>query len=230
MSKIKPYVLSLIKENIVYIILCAVLVTLICLFVPFNLARISANADQMNTTKRDINDLKMQLASLEAIHASDTDLTTTMKFLNTLIPQSEDYFSIIYTLDALSRESGFSITGYSINLSASTKNKLLLSITGIGSTNAFLKFLNDYNYNGGRFITLDKIELSQQTLGKFKVGTTFYSQKTSPSSGERVSISPATLQDLIALQNKVSYVLKEHATATSEASVNLNYPRKNNPF
>ena len=43
------------------------------------------------------------------------------KILTTLIPETEDYFSIIYALETISQNTGFSIVSYTINLSNTSR-------------------------------------------------------------------------------------------------------------
>ncbi len=209
---------------------CIILLVLFILFIPFNMAKINENIAKIDSLQQNTHDLQKQISSLNVLSSSTQNLKDVAAFLNTLIPDSEDYFSIIYTLDNLSRETGFTIVGYSIDLSRLTKGQLQLVITGVGSRDSFLKFLKDYNYNGGRFITSDKIELSQQTAGQFKVNTTFYSQKLNPSTINTITLSPVSLQQLTDLQQKVTFALKESNTATAEGTTDFTYARKTNPF
>lgn len=94
-----------------------------------------------------------------------------------LIPDDEDYFLVISALDRLTRQTGFSLTKYSINLSSSTSEKLALSIDGSGDEESFLKLLETYQYEGGRLITNERLEFSPNNLKSVELTLNFYHKK-----------------------------------------------------
>ena len=101
-----------------------------------------------------------------------------VKFLNTLIPDVEDYFSVIYALEQLSKKTNFVITSYSVNVKASTTDKLRINVTGVGDSESLIHFLKDYNFDGGRLITSDKVQLDPNFSGSIIINLTFYNKKT----------------------------------------------------
>ena len=94
-----------------------------------------------------------------------------------LIPDDEDYFLVISAVDRLTRQTGFSLTKYSINLSSSTSEKLALSIDGSGDEESFLKLLETYQYEGGRLITNERLEFSPNNLKSVELTLNFYHKK-----------------------------------------------------
>lgn len=225
--KIKPYLVSLIKENIVYLALGAVLIVVEVAFLSLNLQKISDNNGKIDQLSRDTKTLATKVNSLNLIQLSSDDLNSYVTLLDKLIPSTEDYFSIIYALDLLSKKTGFTITSYALNLSGSNQNQLRLTVTGIGNHDAFLKFLKDYNFGGGRLITSDKIELSQQQSGQIQISITFYNKAITVDPNKPFTLSPSLTSDLTDLKNKASSTMDE---ATDEGQANLDYPRKTNPF
>lgn len=224
--KIKPYVAKLIKENIIYIIGNILLLILIALVVKIGVDRITVEDRKINVLRKDISTLQARFNLLNSVAADSASLDTDIKLLNSLIPEVEDYFTIIYALDALSRKTGFVITSYSVNVKTSTAEKLKLTITGTGDSKTFMDFLASYNYSGGRLITSDKIELNPEVAGAIKINLTFYNKKVAQSQLEELTVEPKTIEEIAQLRQKVDF-----SFANKEAEeVDLSYPRKTNPF
>lgn len=226
--KINPYVIGLLRDNILYIVLNIFVCVLIIFIVFINSKKAIENTKKITTLNTEIQDLERRTSLFNNALLGEVDLDATIKGLNELIPNSEDYFSVIYALEKLSQKTGFIINSYYINMALSTSNKLKLLITGTGDRTSFLKFLSEYNFGGGRLITSDKIELTPQISGQIKVDITFYSKKTDLSqNSEGTKLSPTFLEDLARLKQKVQFDLK---VSSVEGDLNLNYLRKTNPF
>ena len=129
----------------------------------------------------------------------------------------------------MSQKTGFLITSYTINLTTSQPNKLRLNIGGIGDNNAFLNFLRDYPFSGGRLITADKIELGSQTTGVTKIDVTFYSKKVTSDKKETLNLSSQEIKEIEALKSKLDFIIKD-SQSVNEGEIDTNYPRKTNPF
>lgn len=227
-TKINPYFIRLLKENFVYIILNICITLLVVFFLVTNSTKALESANKINALTKDVKSLQERVNLFRNASISNEDLDTNIKILNSLVPNTEDYFSVIYALEKLSQKTNFIITSYTINLKSSTQNKLKLSITGTGDRNTFLKFLNEYNFSGGRLITSDKIELTPQISGQIKIDVTFYNKNSSVAQNPlTATISLQLLHDLAALRNKVSF---DQKNSTEEGQLILNYPRKTNPF
>ncbi|PJC81284.1 hypothetical protein CO007_05415 [Candidatus Roizmanbacteria bacterium CG_4_8_14_3_um_filter_36_10] len=151
------------------------------------------------------------------------------KVFTRLIPNEEDFFSIIVALDTISKKTNFIITGYSINLQTTNKNKLALTIGGAGDNEAFFNFLRDYRYVGGRLITIDKINYNTTTFAQTQLGVNFYNGNESKSTLiTAAKLSQADKKLIKEILNKVTLELKggdEDKSASSSA-----YSIKNNPF
>jgi hypothetical protein len=146
------------------------------------------------------------------------------KFLSLLIPDSEDYFSIIVALERLSLQTHFIIVTYTINLKDSTSLKLSLTINGQGDPDAFLSFLKEYNFSGARLITIDKISYSSQEQKGIELLANFYTAKT----GSLEDVKPLSEEDkelIKTINSKISVVF----SSPEEAST-LQYSVKTNPF
>jgi len=225
--RIKPYLYRLLIENIAYIVGSLTMLILIVVVVNMSLTRISKIKLERTALIQEINTRQNKVNLLNSVFPSPDQLNENIAFLNRLIPNSEDYFSIIYSLEKLSEKTGFTINGYTVNIQSSTANKLRLTISGSGDSTAFLDFLENYNFSGGRLITSDKIELNPQTsTNSIKIDLTFYNKTVDLNLGKELTINESTVEEINELKNKVQFTLKE---ATIGASI-LEYPKKDNPF
>lgn len=107
----------------------------------------------------------------------EKDVEQTNRFLSLLIPDFEDFFSIIKALEKISEVSGFAIKGYDVNLQRTVTEKLSLIVEGSGNDATFIDFLKNYNFAGGRFVTSGKIEYTDSPFKTTKIHLDFYSKK-----------------------------------------------------
>lgn len=160
---------------------------------------------------------------LNATQGSAENIDQDVQILKSLVPDSENYFSIIYALEELSKQTNFIITGYKINLQQGTPNKISLTITGSGDQEAFLKFLEGYNFSGGRLITADKIDFNRSQAGVSTLTLNFYSTKVSATEDQNVDYKKV-LDKLAEIRPKVTVTLQ------GEEGIVNTYPIESNPF
>lgn len=182
--------------------------------------------DKLMLLEREVADLDRKATILKSNQSlAKEQLTAYNQVLAQLIPEKEDYFSIIYALEELSAKTGFTITGYTINLSNSTKEKYSVTVQGNGDANSFLQFLKTYQFAGGRLVTNEKIEFSTDEAGKIKLSLNFYNKKV-PTDAD--TVNPITQTDLALMEQvkkKTTFVIKSGELTTVEE-----YPVKTNPF
>lgn len=224
-TKINPYLKYLLKENLGYIGLLVGLIIVSIIAVYFLSIRISENQVIIDARAKEVKELQNKQNLIAAATSQNPQgLTEDVDILKNLIPDTEDYFSIVYALDELSQKTGFIISSYTINLASSSTNKLSLIVSGVGNSDAFLKFLQDYNLGGGRLITTEKIELNAKDVETFRLALNFYNKKVSEGADTNLNYA-ASLKQFAKIKDKVSFALSPLSEATSEA-----YPTKQNPF
>ena len=196
------------------------------LVVYLNIQQFRINADRLSVTKLELEELNKKKSLIDfknQVIDAEFDLDTANQALTQLIPLQEDYFSILATLDKLSAMTNFIITSYNINIGASTRDRLAILIEGKGDPDSFLDFLKEYNFSGGRLVTIDKIDFSQEAFSGTKININVYSGKTSatesPIKSETVDLDLVTM-----ILSKIQIELKP------EAEINVDYPTKSNPF
>lgn len=147
--------------------------------------------------------------------------------LGMLVPENEDFFSIIYTLQKLSQESGLIIDEYAVALGRSNAEKTSITIAYINDQTSFMKFLDLYQFSGGRLVSIPKIAWKSDSTGKAKIILNFYTKAFVPLNEQIFKISKVE-------QNRIKDILfkiKLNTTtpdATPEADVQ--YETKDNPF
>lgn len=226
--KIDYFLLTIIKQNLFYVISILVMIAAIVFSFLFFAKLQNENTQKIEELISQIVVLKNKVELIKfkgTLKEEGIDIDEVNKVFNQLVPEVEDYFTIMVALEKISQQTGFSITGYAINLKQSSQKKLSLTVSGIGDNRSFLTFLKDYNYVGGRLITIDKIEFSSTLGGGSKLTLNFYSGKEQ---GEK------DLQKFRMTQKERSFIETVTRKTTfqleSETPQSLEYPKKARPF
>ncbi len=222
------YTLRLIKDNALYL-LAYILIPLVFIFsVLFFYNQYTKNAASINSLNSDNKGLKTKIDFIQykgTLITSGMDINHLNQVFSQLVPDREDYFSILIGLSNLSTQSNFLITNYTVNIDRALPNRISISVEGQGDSTTFLNFLRNYNFGSGRLITIGKIEYSVETLSGSKIIVNFYSGKAETVPEDQIVFSPKDQQLLADIATKVQIQL----AAPSEAS-QAAYPTKALPF
>lgn len=226
-NKIKPFIKRLILENIYYIIGNILIFILIIVTIRIGITENLNYNSKITALQTENADLMNKVTLMNSVIPGSEKLDEDVKLLNKLVPNAEDYFSIIYALETLSQKTNFMITSYIVNIASSTPEKLRIKVSGSGDSRSFVDFLKDYNFSGGRLITSDKVQLDPNFSGSIMIDLTFYNKKTI--AGNTLEISPNSniFKELESLKTKVNFIFEN---SVSTISPDLNYPKKSNPF
>lgn len=210
-----PFVLSLVS-------LCFISMFVIYLNI-WQYSENSVKIAALDSEIADYNKKKLLLDFKNQVVDTEIDLDSANQALAQLIPAEEDYFSVLAALEKLSTQSKFIITYYNIIISKSTANKLAIMIEGEGNPNTFLEFLKEYNFAGGRLVTIDRIDFSQKAFTGAKVNLSVYSGKVGLSqvSASSGSVDLSLIKQIL---DKVQIQIK------SDTSIVEDYATKSNPF
>ncbi|MFH0773330.1 MAG: hypothetical protein V1922_03395 [bacterium] len=149
------------------------------------------------------------------------------KLLASLVPETEDFFSIIYALEEISLVSHFNITDYTIEVGKSNRERLTITATGKGNPESFLTFLKEYQFAGGRLVTSDKIQYGGATSANTRVTLNFYSKPFTFNESVQV---PQLSKEEIAKLEVIKQKVKFQFSSTGYQSVSTDYSTKQNPF
>lgn len=224
--QIKPFLKYAFRGNALYFLLIVLLTIFSIGFALIAPGIYANNNKKLDFLQKDVGDLKSKKAILDSsIGGNVQEIEEDVKVMNKLIPETEDYFLIIAALEELSAKTNFVITSYEINLSSSKDHKLSLNVSGTGDHQSFINFLQQYNFQGERLITIENISLGKDKTGSFGLLLNFYSQKTGEATNGGLNYQQA-LQKVSEIRSKVSFNLQ----SDNQADLDQDYPKKSNPF
>lgn len=232
MNKIflNKYGKRLLQENIFYIVLCVVFSVLIVGYIPYSIYLLSQTNQKNDVIRTEI--AQLQQKHDQVVSFAPDEIDSLVSTLNTLVPSTEDYFSILHTLEVLSIKSGFIISSYKVAVGKTPSSAIKLSIIGEGSSDQVLAFLNEYRTSGGRLITIEKIEYSP-IAPKVTLTLSFYAHNYKGSDVKDITqLNATTIQkiNIIGTQTGTSSEpLIQESESSSESAVII--PQvKANPF
>lgn len=226
-NKIKPFIKRLIKDNIFYIVGNIIIFILIIITIKNGISEIDNYEVKIASLKLENVESAKKVTVINSTIPKSDKLNEDVKLLNNLIPDTEDYFTIVYALEKLSQNSNFMIVDYTVNVKASTPEELKIKVTGVGDNQSLIKFLKDINFLGGRLITSNKVQLDPNFTGSIVIDLTFYNKKVKTTNKLEVSADSRTYKELEAIKAKVNFNFDDNVASESP---NLEYPKKNNPF
>lgn len=222
------FTVRILRENATYLIVLCVLVLAFIFSLVFFTATYGKSNEKINSILKEIAKLKNETKFVtyeNEIVSSGINIDEMNKSFSQLVPETEDFFSIVASLERLSASTNFIITDYSLNLSQSTKDKLSITINGQGNVDTFLTFLKVYNFGGGRLLTIDTIQFSKQKFSGVELQANFYNQKTKAQVEAALQPLSASDKQLIKqIHDKISLNVKQEEVYTQDYSV------KSNPF
>lgn len=226
-ARVRPYTEFLFRQNLSFLIAALILILATAGLVFYMNERVSGIDARIKTAQAEIVRLTTKRATLRTVVGESTEsLDQDLQLMTTLIPDSEDYFSIISALETLSGTTGFRVETYTINLLASTSNRLSLTVTGTGDSTAFLNFLTNYQIQGGRLITAEHIGIEPSETGSLRLDLNFYNKKASTDlASDTAALTPA-LVELNDIKSKVTFRL----TGSADQRAIQDYPKKSDPF
>ncbi len=223
------YLSRLIKENLGYLISLIVLIFALFGSLIFFWNKYSNDIKNIEQLEKEITTLKNKASLVQykdKIIDEGIDLDQVNELVGQLLPDKEDYFSIVIALEEISQKTNFMITSYSFVISQKKPGESLkLNIIGQGDLDSFMNFLRDYNFSGGRLITIDNIDFSNKELSKIQLGVNFYTSKPSSLSQKQdIRLTEADKDFIRTIEKKIQIEFK------TEKNIETSYPTKTNPF
>ncbi len=186
--KINYFFIKQVQKNSSFLVLFFLDILFIILIIFFYIQQIKQFNKQKSILKDKIESSEKRKSLIELannLKNRDIDVELINQYLNSLIPNNENFFSIITALENLSQETGFMIINYNLDFIDTNSKTVSLKITGIGDMDTFLEFLKNYRFNGGRLITINKIDYypedqTNSLTNEKNLYLTFYSQQKQP--------------------------------------------------
>lgn len=230
--KIRPYLKTLIKQNFAYILLIAAVVILSAILPSIMINKLTENQSKRNQLKKEISELQARKNLLLSAEGKKTDLQQSVKLLNSLVPDIENYFSIITALEEISRKTNVSITSYDIPFQ-NTNEIVNIKVGAIGDEDTFINFLNTYEFGGGRLATVDKIDFNSQSGKSFDLSLNFYSKDVKsipPQNDYRKTLELVKILKSKAVAITIKEDLPTQEIINPNSQISGSYPTKSNPF
>jgi len=211
-------------KTVVSFCICIFLFFLVLIFYQ----RYNAQKKDLELLTREVQLLKDRADTLKQnMSLTQDQIKTYNALLASLIPETEDYFSIIYALEEISKSTGFIITNYNISVAKTSPENIVLNVDGTGDADAFLNFLRDYQFVGGRLVTSDKIQFSGGKNAGTKIALTFYNKHFA--FNETVQVPAFTAQEIAKLEDIKSKIHLDFSVGTYQ-TVDTDYSSKTDPF
>ncbi len=207
---IDRYTMSLIKENLIYLVLLIInIIFLLVVNIVFK--------ENILTKKQQIEDFESEIKTYRAIKSQidSLDISTQKideyyQLVNLFLPEQQNIFSIIAALERLSEQTGFRIISYNIVPPNENSEEFVIKISGESSPQQFLEFLRKYTFDSGRLITAKQIEyLAENTNPAIEL--TFYSKKQD-SKIDPIQITLPSQEDIEYIENiasKIRFVFED---------------------
>lgn len=218
------YTIQLIKENAIYFLALMIFLLLAVLVLPFQIKDFSQFKEKNQGLTQEIVQLEQKR---QFIASFDTDeIERLVATLNTILPQEEDYFSVVPVFGTLSQRTGFNLTDFTLPLSQGSAETLSLNVAAEGTPETFINFLEQYQYQGGRLITMDKVIYAPGSVQN-SVTLNFHTKKIEV---KATSQAPQINKTRLELIRKISDDLSQIFTASAGVSLDTNYTTRENPF
>lgn len=226
--KIRPYLQFLINQNLVYFFLFGALIILSVVVIPLFITQINDAQSNLVKSKNETDTLLIKQRVLQSvIDENKEDIDQDLALVTRLIPDEEDFFSMIYSLEQLSQSSGFIINNYSVNLTKSDSNKLSITVTGEGNSDSFLQLLRTYNFAGGRLITAEKIGIDPVQRSGISLDLNFYNKPATLDTDEKLDYQ-GSIKQLNEIRSKVKFSIVNETAPQPSGSTD--YPTKTSLF
>lgn len=142
---------------------------------------------------------------------AEQNVTAYNTLLSRLVPPTEDYFSVVASMERLSLRTGIEITRYSINLPEDGTEIYPLSIVATIPVEDFDRFLDTYRFGTGRLVTISAMNFSNQASGNVRFTMNFYSKEVTTTNISR--IASLSMDDLELLQEIARQIRQSESMA-----------------
>lgn len=163
-------------------------VVLLCIILAgFFISQILTVRQEIEFTQQEYLDVQSEVSYVNLAKLISQDSVEEFnEILIGLIPEEEDYFSLIRSLEQLSSRTGLRIEKYGLTLPDNATERFSLTISGQIPREDFDRFLDIYKYGSGRLVTITNISYTDRGLIGLSLTINLYSKKVTTSNILRV--------------------------------------------
>lgn len=235
MSKLKidPYIVNLIKQNLIYIVSLLIFIALAIFVLPFQIRSYFELKERNTALNKELINLEQKKSFFYSFDADQIDKL--IETLDRLLPNKEDYFSIFTTLDALSNQTGFALGDVSLSVNDTSPETLAINVLAVGSSYSYKTFLESYQYKGGRLITMDEVYYDPNEMSPpVSLTLNFHSKniQLESSAVETFQFDQKSYDLIKKISNELDGVFSSYAVfdEKSASQTETEYKTRNNPF
>ena len=207
--KINPYLKHLFKENLIYFVGAMFFIAIFLYFNIIVLRSIKEEKKQIETLREEVENLKMKKKQLSSMdYLNEADIVRFKLILTQLVPNTEDFFSILYALETLSQQTGVEILNYTLQFNKKRRAEIPIVVTLLGDQDSFMKLLKDYNFKSGRLITMSSFNFNGIKTSQLKLTFTFYNDSLRRNNIGENFISKKDYEFLKKISKKITVDLK----------------------
>lgn len=147
--------LRVLRQNALYIVSLIVFILIGVLGLPIAWGRYQEIRDKAVSEKKIVQDLQTALAIQAQYEAFDPDRL--LNVVDRMMPQKEDYFNLIQSMQQLARANGVILVAHTSPFKSKTKDVTSVTVTMRGSRAELERVLGNFSFVSGRFITVESV-------------------------------------------------------------------------
>lgn len=221
-------IIRLLQKHIIYLCGLILFTFLIFSFIPFQLKKYVDAKKSVKRLDENLNQLTIKRSTI--IQYSKRNIDQQLSIINTLLPNTEDKFSIFNAIDNLQFVYGMLIERYSSPYAASGDKFITISVLAQAEESQFQDFLKNYYYLSGRYISIDAITYVPGSRS-LSFTATFYTYNPQWSPNMQLSFQRKIVDDSQKIEQSLSArnpFFKK--VELNEQDVSVEYTPKTNPF
>ncbi|KXK07229.1 MAG: hypothetical protein UZ21_OP11001001149 [Microgenomates bacterium OLB22] len=147
--------LRALRQNGIYILCLSVFILIGIFGLPRAWGRYQEVRDKLTSERKTVQELESALAVQAQYEAYDP--TRLLKAVDRMMPQKEDYFKLIQSMQQLAKANGVILVTHTSPFKSKTKDMTSVSVTMRGSRTEMERVLANFTFVSGRFITMESV-------------------------------------------------------------------------
>jgi hypothetical protein len=174
-----------------------------------------------------------KLKQLSFINLNQVDHQTVLELekdavkLSSFLPDELNVYQVIDLIEEIARKTKFTIQSYSLHESDVEANRLHtqpLSLTGSGTIEQLMSFIEEYKFITGKIITIDSVNLSGGTRVLSNLVVNIYAYKP------EITVASESIRSLDKTDQLILKKIRKYYRPYKKIVPDTKYEKKENPF